>query len=103
MLSGSGPSSPFPLRALNHTGGGGGGEGQEENWEGQSLNKIILSDMLYITKWHSAQPLWLNRKSHTEGPGPCPPPGWSPGRLPTPRGLGRGPGQVGNGAWAGIA
>jgi len=83
------PQFPLPAQGpKSHCGGG--GEGQEGNWEGQSLNKIILSDMLYITKWYSAQPLWLNKKSHTEGPGPCPPPGWSPGRLPTPPRAGQG-------------
>lgn len=61
MPNGSGLSSPFLLRALNHTRERVQGPGGD--WEGQSLNKIILNDRLYITKWHSTQPSRFNKTS----------------------------------------
>lgn len=91
MPRGSDLSSPFPLRALNHTVGV-GCKGPEGNWEGQSLNKIISSGMLCIRKWYSAQPF------RSKKPQRCrplqPPPNWSPGRLPAglPQGAGQGSG-----------
>lgn len=93
MPSGSDLSSPFPLRALNHTVGV-GCKGQEGTWEGQSLNKILSSGMLCVRKWYSAQP--FRSKSPREGTGPFnrPPTGAQGGYLLASHG--------GQGGWAGV-